>query len=195
MFHHVSFSAACSHLQKLPPSISISDKWSWFWWSPNLIFKVFHQRILVGIVAIGKVRPACEQSLALCQQATTGFMRPNHSIIACSRHVYIYCCSSHTSRSWWITSSTQRQRRSCNSIFRNVFFATMQSVEFFPPLATLFALGFVASVSRFFRHKWLRNFSVESRGLGLRLAAWCDVRCTWNFNRKIFNFCYSDIIR
>jgi len=28
-------------------------------------------------------------------------------IIACSRHVYIYFCSSCTSHLWWITQSTQ----------------------------------------------------------------------------------------
>jgi len=30
-------------------------------------------------------------------------------------HIYIYCCFSCTSCSWWITQSTQRQRRGCNS--------------------------------------------------------------------------------
>jgi len=29
---------------------------------------------------------------------------------------YIYCCSSSTSRSWWITQSMQCQRRGCNNI-------------------------------------------------------------------------------
>ena len=28
---------------------------------------------------------------------------------------YIWCCSSRTSRSWWITQSTQHHRRDCNS--------------------------------------------------------------------------------
>jgi len=31
------------------------------------------------------------------------------------RATYIYFCSSHTSRSWWITQSTQHHRRGCNS--------------------------------------------------------------------------------
>jgi len=35
-----------------------------------------------------KARVASEQSLALWQQATIKFMCRNHSIIACSRHVY-----------------------------------------------------------------------------------------------------------
>jgi len=29
--------------------------------------------------------------------------RRDHSIIACLRHIYVWCCSSRTSRSWWIT--------------------------------------------------------------------------------------------
>jgi len=32
---------------------------------------------------------ACAQSFALWQQATIEFTRRNHSIIACSRHVYM----------------------------------------------------------------------------------------------------------
>jgi len=32
-----------------------------------------------------------------------------HSLIACSRHRYIWCCSLRTSRLWWIAHSTQRQ--------------------------------------------------------------------------------------
>jgi len=28
------------------------------------------------------------------------------TLIACSRHIYVWCCSSRTSRSWWITQST-----------------------------------------------------------------------------------------
>jgi len=41
--------------------------------------------------------------------------RHDYSIIACSRHIYVWCCSSRTSRSWWITQSTQHHRRGCNS--------------------------------------------------------------------------------
>jgi len=41
--------------------------------------------------------------------------RHNRSIVACSRHVYMRCYSSRTSRSWWIVHSTQRQRRGCNT--------------------------------------------------------------------------------
>jgi len=41
--------------------------------------------------------------------------RHDHSTIACLRHIYVSCCSSRTSRSWWITQSTQHHRRGCNS--------------------------------------------------------------------------------
>jgi len=40
-------------------------------------------------VAIGKARAACVQSFTLWQEATIEIMRRNHSIIACSRHLYI----------------------------------------------------------------------------------------------------------
>jgi len=61
-----------------------------------------------------KSRVVCAQSFALWQQATIEFTCHDHSIIACSRHVW--CCSSSTSRSWWITHLTQRHRRGCNNI-------------------------------------------------------------------------------
>ena len=38
---------------------------------------------------MGKARAACAQSFALWQQATIGNMRRNHSIIACSPHIYV----------------------------------------------------------------------------------------------------------
>jgi len=62
-----------------------------------------------------KSRAAYAQSLALWQQATIEFTCHDHSIIACSRHIYVWCCSSRTSRSWWITQSTQHHRRGCNT--------------------------------------------------------------------------------
>ena len=62
-----------------------------------------------------KSRAACAQSFALWQQATMEFTCHDHSIIACSRHMYVSCCSSRTSRSWWITQSTQHHRRGCNN--------------------------------------------------------------------------------
>jgi len=37
------------------------------------------------------------------------------TIIACSHHIYEWCCSSCTSRSWWITQSMQHHRRGCNN--------------------------------------------------------------------------------
>jgi len=46
-------------------------------------------RASVSIVAIGKARVAYVQSFTVWQQATIEFMHRNHSIIACSCHVYI----------------------------------------------------------------------------------------------------------
>ena len=62
-----------------------------------------------------KSRAACAQSFALWQQATIEFTCHDHSIIACSRHIYVWCCSSRTSRSWWITHLMQHHRRGCNN--------------------------------------------------------------------------------
>ena len=62
-----------------------------------------------------KSRAAYAQSFALWQ-ATIEITCHDHSIIACSHHIYVWCCSSHTSRSWWITQSTQHHRRGCNNI-------------------------------------------------------------------------------
>jgi len=62
-----------------------------------------------------KSRAAWAQSFALWQQATIEFTCHDHSIIACSRHIYLWCCSSRTSRSWWITHLTQHHRRGCNN--------------------------------------------------------------------------------
>jgi len=87
-----------------------------------------------------KSRAAYTQSFALWQQATTEFTchdhspcslvvtfnsivhklisaelpRHNHCFIACSRHIFVRCCSSRTSCSWWITQTTQHHRRGCN---------------------------------------------------------------------------------
>jgi len=46
-------------------------------------------------VAIGKAKAACAQSFALWQQGTTEIMRRNHSIIACSRHIYLVLFFAH----------------------------------------------------------------------------------------------------
>ena len=42
-----------------------------------------------------KARAACAQSFTLWQQATIEFMRRNHSIIACSRHIYMVLFFTH----------------------------------------------------------------------------------------------------
>ena len=57
-----------------------------------------------GICA--KLRTAYAQSFA--------FTCHDHSIIACSLHIYVWCCSSRTSRPWRTTQSTQHHRRGCN---------------------------------------------------------------------------------
>jgi len=62
-----------------------------------------------------KSRAARVQSFAPWQQATREITRRDHSIIACSRHIHIYFCSSRTSRSWWITQPTQHHRRGCSN--------------------------------------------------------------------------------
>jgi len=46
-------------------------------------------------VAIGKARAVCAQSFALWQQATIEITRHDHSIIACSRHLYILLFFAH----------------------------------------------------------------------------------------------------
>jgi len=64
-----------------------------------------------------KTQEAIVQSFTLWQQATIEITWRDHSIIACSCHIYsIYgCYSSRTSHSWWIAHSTQRQWRGCNT--------------------------------------------------------------------------------
>ena len=84
-----------------------------------------------------KARAACAQSFALWQQATIAITPRDHSshtlllryivyIVSITRdytprslyyclfapHIH-GCCSSRTSRSWWITHSTQQKRRGC----------------------------------------------------------------------------------
>ena len=61
-----------------------------------------------------KSRAACAQSFTVWQQATIEITCHDHSIIACSRHIYTGVVL-RASRSWWITHSTQHQRRGCNN--------------------------------------------------------------------------------
>jgi len=60
-----------------------------------------------------RVRYCYVQSLTLL--VSLEMTRHDHSIIACSRHICVWCCSSRTSHSWWITQSTQHHRRGCNT--------------------------------------------------------------------------------
>ena len=68
-------------------------------------------------------------------QSLTSLVSPeitchHHSIIACSRHIYVWCCSSGTSRSWWITHLTQHHRRSCNKTNLKGYFLKCFPVHF-----------------------------------------------------------------
>ena len=49
------------------------------------------------------------------EQAKIEFTCHDHSVFTCSRHIRVWCCSSRTSRSWWITHLTQHHRRDCNT--------------------------------------------------------------------------------
>ena len=81
-------------------------------WTPHNL----HILVTAPFCCDRKYRAACAQSFAPWQQATIEFTCHDHSIIACSRHIYVWCCSSRTSRLWWITQSTQHHRRGCNSV-------------------------------------------------------------------------------
>jgi len=81
-------------------------------WTPHDL----HILVTAPFCCDRKSRAACAQSFALWQQATIEFTCHDHSNIACSRHIYVWYCSSRTSRSWWITQSTQHHRRGCNII-------------------------------------------------------------------------------
>ena len=63
-----------------------------------------------------KAWAACAQSFALLKKATIEFTCRDHSLVACSCHIYCIYCSSHTFRLWWTTHSAQCQRRGCNNI-------------------------------------------------------------------------------
>ena len=80
-------------------------------WTPHDL----HILVTAPFCCDRKSRAAYAQSFALWKQATIEFTRHDHSIIACSHHIYEWCCSSRTSRSWWITHSTQHHQRGCNT--------------------------------------------------------------------------------
>ena len=83
-------------------------------WTPHDL----HILVTAPFCCDRKSRAAYAQSFALWQQATIEFTRHDHSVIACSRHIYEWCCSSRTSRSWWVTQSTQHHRRGCNTTLK-----------------------------------------------------------------------------
>ena len=56
------------------------------------------------------------------------------SLFYCLFAPHIYeCCSSHTSRSWWITHSTQRQRRDCNTTYSSSSLLQPSPLEVYRP--------------------------------------------------------------
>jgi len=69
------------------------------------------------------------------QQATIEITWQDHSIIACSRHMY--CSFPRTSRSWWITHSTQHHRRDCNSTNPDLAFASVGHDNWLPDRSLL----------------------------------------------------------
>ena len=89
-----------------------TDRTFFVWWlnSHNL-----HILVTAPFCCDRKFRAACVQSFALWQQATIEFTCHDHSIIACSCDIYVWCCSSHTSHLWWITHLMQHHRRACNT--------------------------------------------------------------------------------
>ena len=100
VFHYKLFStSAFRALQHIHREITI-----------GLLFSWCYQRFCCD----WKYRAAYAQIFALWQQAAIEFTCHDHSVIACSRHIYLWCCSSLTSRSWWITQSTQHHRKGCN---------------------------------------------------------------------------------
>jgi len=50
-------------------------------------------------------------------QVKIGRASTPRSLFYCLFAPHIWCCSSRTSRSWWITQSTQHHRRGCNSTY------------------------------------------------------------------------------
>jgi len=79
------------------------------------------------VVAIGKTESMCAKLHTVA--ASNNRDHPTRSLYYCLFAPHIYgCCSSRTSRSWWITHSTQRQLRGCNkadaSFCREAFSST-----------------------------------------------------------------------
>jgi len=103
-----------SFLQRTTPiARSLCEGWPWH---------DLHILVTAPFCCDRKSRAACAQSFAPWQQATIEITCHDHSIIAFSRHIYVWCCSSRTSRSWWIAHSMQHHRRGCNNskCYRNL---------------------------------------------------------------------------
>jgi len=65
-------------------------------WTPHNL----HILVTAPFCCDRKSQAAYAQSFALWQQATIEFTCHDHFIIACSHHIYVWCCSSSTSHSW-----------------------------------------------------------------------------------------------
>ena len=111
-------------------SFDMHDDIILFWHFDNFTFIVLSNivPILELGVSFGKVqlwnccdrksRAACAQSFAPWQQATIEIMLAISYYCLLAIHIW-WCYSSRTSRSWWITQSTQHHRGGCNKgIFR-----------------------------------------------------------------------------
>ena len=75
------------------------------------------------VFAIGKssVRAASTQSFTPWQQATIEGDHKPQSFYYCLFAPHIHgCCSSHTSRSWWVAHSTQRQPNNIPSFLQRI---------------------------------------------------------------------------
>jgi len=77
-------------------------------------------------VAIRKSRAACAQSFALWQQATIEITRHDHSIIACSRHIYVVLffahipfVVNHTFNATPAESLQHKESHKCNIYYRS----------------------------------------------------------------------------
>jgi len=70
----------------------------------------------MGVLRSESPSGMCARFHTVAASKNREIIRRDHSIIACSHHIYIWVYSSCTSRSWWIAYSTQRQPRGCNNI-------------------------------------------------------------------------------
>jgi len=102
--------------------VTVTQQWRYLnltWNSFQILFpaKVIgsYRQIICSRVAIGKP----ERQVRKASRCGSKQQYRSHAAITpllLVRATYIWCCSSHTFCSWWITHSTQRQRRGSNNI-------------------------------------------------------------------------------